>query len=216
MGAGAGAGAGAAGAVDPAMYEKLASVFVPEIERITRLGLAGEELKREIGKVIQSRGLPDSLLHMSTSGKNVTVAPLLPDQCQAHLSRLIDRNSFTYMICVDGSVTGDLCFELAMAMKKRHDRVLVLHSYNLNEQKEMPVHYQRDSVKSHYESMALSAGMSPKQVEDTVYLRERSDDENVRDAIMSLIAEYAEVRHAGQDDTYFLPSQTIDFCVGEC
>lgn len=204
---------------DPELFEKQLSVFLAdEFERVTRLNLSGEELKKELSLIIKSKGLPaESLLQTSTSGKSVHMAPLLPEQCHAHLNRLIDRSSFTYVVAVDGSPTGDGCFALAMTMKKKQDKVLVLHSFNLTEQKTLPVHYQRDAVKSHYESLALSAGLSPKAVEDTVYLRERGDDETVRDAINSLIGEYAEVRQAGIDDTYYLPSKTIDFCVvGYC
>lgn len=213
-----GAAGGTAASLQNELYEKQLSIFVAdEYARINKLGLEGEELKAELIKLIKdmSPEIKDDLkLRVTTSGKFIAGAkPLLPEQCHNHLHSLVQRTAYTYLICVDGSAASDLGFSMAMAIKKRNDRVLVCHTFSLAEQQSMPVHYQRDSVKSKYESMALIAGMNTVQVENCVYLREREEGETFKDSIVSLIEEYREVHRAGRDDVYYLPTKQIDFCV---
>lgn len=210
---------GAAPSVQADVYKQtLVPFFVEEYDRINKLALSGEALAAAfhdalVAKVPEFRS--KVIFESSQSGKHVDLTRTgnLPEMCHRTLSRIMARNSFSHIICLDGHESSDLALGWAFKMRRRLDRFVLFHVWNEAEQASLHPHFRKDALKARYENLCLDKGMTSSDLEDLFLFRERGDDDDAKNVLVSVIDEYETERRGllepGQ--SYYLPTKSLDF-----
>ena len=111
--------------------------------------------------------------------------------CSEAINEMRDKNSYNYLICIDGSELGDLVLNNTLNLRKKNDFVTVFHATK-DDDKVENFDFKSTVVKSKVETH-LIATLLPKYYTLCWRARHVYDDgsmQSVRDAVIQLLTEY--------------------------
>ena len=116
------------------------------LAHVANLGLQGAELEASVIGFIAEN---EKILRAEAL-KSASIAPIDDKKFSAKLTKHLDdmreSNTYKFMCGVDGSASSDLCLDVLMKLRRRHDFVNVVHSYYEDGQKDLPPDAKVDTV----------------------------------------------------------------------
>ncbi len=184
---------------------ELSKVFVREYSKIKENGLDGVELEAKFETILRTdqhkiKSEVSAAVIQSVSrelqgiSENKTMTNIDLDYkhlCSEAINEMRDKNSYNFLLCIDGSELGDIVLSNTLNLRKKNDFLTVFHATKNDEQVENFA-YKSEALRSKVETQLIGT-LLPKYYTLCWRARDAYEDgtmQSVRDAVIQLLTEY--------------------------